>query len=131
MWATRGMLADTHLRARFFTGRKVVASHLAGGEARRNGGEGPDTGHGGDALGFNGVLGADAHEELFEAADILDDPEFGFEGAQIEDGVGDELSGAVKGDIAAAIDLVDLDPAGGEQLAGGDNVGLGGRCGPG
>ncbi len=68
---------------------------------------GPDSGHAGDALGFDGVLGRDAHEDFFEEADVGDDSEFGLEGAKIEDGIGDELPGAVEGDVSATIDLVD------------------------
>ena len=104
----------------------VVAAELAEVEARRNGGEGPDTGHAADALGLDGVLGADAHQDLFKEADVGDDSEFGSERAQIEDGIGDKLSGTVKGDIAAAIDLVNLNATGGEQLARGDDVALAG-----
>ena len=46
--------------------------------------------------------------------------------AQIEDGVADELAGAVIGDVAAAIDLVQGDAAAGQQLVGGENVGAAG-----
>ena len=42
--------------------------------------------------------------------------------AQIDDGVADELSGAVIGDVAATVDLVQLDVARGELLVGGDDV---------
>ena len=75
-----------------------------------------------DALGFDAVVGADAHEDFFEAADVGDDSELGREGAQVEDGIGDKLSGSVKGDVAAAIDLVNLDADGGEKFARGNNV---------
>ena len=92
-------------------------------EARRRSGIGPDAGEVADALGLDAVVGADAHEDLFEQADVGDDSEFGSKAAQVEDGVGDQLSGAVEGDIAAAVDLVHLDAAGGEQLARGDDVG--------
>ena len=43
--------------------------------------------------------------------------------AQVEDGVADELAGAVIGDVAAAVDLVEGDAARGKQLIGGENVG--------
>ena len=43
--------------------------------------------------------------------------------AQVEDGVADELAGAVIGDVAAAIDLVKRDAALGEQFVGGEDVG--------
>ena len=43
--------------------------------------------------------------------------------AEIEDGVADELAGTVIGDVAAAIDLVEGDAAGGEQLVGREDVG--------
>ena len=108
----------------FFAGWDVVASHLAAIETRGNGGEGPDSGHAGDALGFDGVLGADAHQDLFEAADVVYNAEPRLERAQIEDGIRDELAGTVKGDITAAIDLANLNAAGGEQLARSDDVAL-------
>ena len=43
--------------------------------------------------------------------------------AQIEDGVADELAGAVIGDVAAAIDFVKRDAAAGQELIGSENVG--------
>ena len=46
--------------------------------------------------------------------------------AQIEDGIADELSGAVVGDVAAAVDLVKGDTAAGKQFIGGEDVGAAG-----
>ena len=47
------------------------------------------------------------------------------EEVEVEDGVGDELAGAVVGDVPAAVGLVDLDAGCGERAGGGDQV-LGG-----
>ncbi len=46
--------------------------------------------------------------------------------AQVEDGIADELSGAVVGDVAAAVDLVKGDTAAGKQFIGGEDVGAAG-----
>ena len=45
------------------------------------------------------------------------------EAAQVEDGIADKLSGSVVGDVSAAIDLVNLDTAVGEEFIAGENVG--------
>ena len=46
--------------------------------------------------------------------------------AEIEDGVADELAGAVVGDVAAAVDLVDFYGFLGELVVRGEDVGAGG-----
>jgi hypothetical protein len=79
-------------------------------------GDGPDAGASGDALRGDTEVGAGADEGFFEEADVLDGSEARVEAAQIEDGVADELSGSVVGDVASAIDLVDLDAAAGQQF---------------
>ena len=43
--------------------------------------------------------------------------------AEVEDGVADELAGAVVGDVAAAVDFVEGDAAAGKNLIGGQDVG--------
>ena len=45
--------------------------------------------------------------------------------AQVEDGVADELAGAVIRDVAAAVDLVDLDALLREEFVAGKDVGAG------
>ncbi len=85
---------------------------------------GPDSGHAGDALALDGVLGTDAHENVLKTANIVDDSELGFEGAEIEDGIGDKLTGAVESNIAAAIDLVDFNTTRGESFTGRNDVGF-------
>ena len=44
-------------------------------------------------------------------------------GSQIEDGVADQLAGTVVGHVSAAVDLVQRDPATGEQLIRSKHVG--------
>jgi hypothetical protein len=46
--------------------------------------------------------------------------------AEVEDGVADELAGAVIGDVATAVDLVDFDAALGEELVGREDIGAAG-----
>jgi len=48
------------------------------------------------------------------------------EAAEIEDGVADELAGAVVGDVPAAVDFVKGDTAAQEELIGGEDVGAAG-----
>ena len=45
------------------------------------------------------------------------------EGAQVEDGIADDLAGAVEGDVAAAVAFEEFDAALGEEFGGGDYVG--------
>ena len=47
---------------------------------------------------------------------------FGQVAAKIEDGIADELAGAVIGDLAAAVGLVDLDALASEQFIAGEDV---------
>ena len=91
----------------------------------------PDAGEFADALGRDAEVAAGADEGLFHQADEVDGTEVratfaGKVAAQVEDGVADELAGAVVGDVAAAVDLVELDAAAGEQFVGGEDVGAGG-----
>ncbi len=71
-----------------------------------------------DVVGFEGV-----DDGLFEGADVGVDAELG--GVEVDDGVGDELSWAVVGDIAAAIGLVEFDAVFGELGFGGGDMGGG------
>ena len=92
--------------------------------------EGPDAGALGDALGHDAEVGAGADQRFFQHADEVDGAEEGAAlagpvAAQIDDGVADELAGAVVGHVAAAVDLVQLDAAGGEELIAGEDVGAG------
>src|ERR1039458_10902297 len=96
--------------------------------------EGPDAGAAWDALGQHAEVGAGADEGFFHHADEVDGPQksvaraalAGPFAAQVEDGVADQLAGTVIGDIAAAVDLVELDAARSEELIAGDDVGAGG-----
>ena len=81
-------------------------------------GECPYSGLAGDALGQHAILGAGADQGFFQPADIFDGAEVGTFlagkfSAQIEDWIADDLARTVIGDVAAAIDFVDLDAAAG------------------
>ena len=81
--------------------------------------EGPDAGAARDALGQHAEVGAGADEGFFHHADEVDRAQesvaraalAGPFAAQVEDGIADELAGTVIGDVAAAVDLVELDAA--------------------
>ena len=105
-WEVMACEMWTPMAAIFFSGMRAA-------------GERPYTGLAGDALGQHAVLGAGADEGFFQPADIFDGAKVGtfFAGkfsAQIEDRIADDLSGPVIGDVAAAIDFVDLDAAAGK-----------------
>jgi hypothetical protein len=91
---------------------------------------GPDAGAALDPAGKDSVAGAEADQGFFHAADVVDWAEAASVGigqaAQVEDGVADELAGAVVGDVAAAVDLVDADAFAGEHFIGGEDVGAAG-----
>ena len=94
-------------------------------------GVGPDAGAFADALGGHAEVLAGEDEGLLQEADEVDGTEMraAFAGeiaAEVEDGITDELAGAVIGDVTAAVDLVDLDAFAGEQIVGGEDVGASG-----
>ena len=90
----------------------------------------PDAGESGDATGADAVDSAEADEGLFHHSDEVDWTEAAAAGvlkaAEIEDRVADQLSGAVVGDVAPAIDFVQGDPAAGQQFIRGKDVGSAG-----
>ena len=81
--------------------------------------EGPDAGDLWNALGHDAEVGAGADEHFFEHADEVDRAEVFVAGAllagpvaaQIDDGIADELAGAVIRHVTAAIDLMQRDAA--------------------
>jgi hypothetical protein len=79
-------------------------------------GEGPDAGASGDSLGEDAEVGRGANKGFFEPADVVDGTEARGEAAEVEDGIPDELTGAMVGDIASTIDFVNLDATAGEEL---------------
>jgi hypothetical protein len=87
----------------------------------------PDPSEAGNASGTDSVNTAKADESFLHHADEVYGAKAAaprvLQAAQIEDGVADELSGAVVGDVAAAIDLVKGDAAAGKQFVRGENVG--------
>jgi len=94
-------------------------------------GERPDAGEFGDALGGDAEVFTGVDEGFFHEADEVDGAEVwalfaGEVASEIEDGVADELAGAVVRDVAAAVDLVDFDGFLGEGLVGGQDVGAAG-----
>ncbi len=97
-------------------------------------GDGPDAGASGDALRWDGEVSQGADEGLLRAGGrsrLRRRGGFHGEAAEVEDGVADELAGAVVGDVSAAIDLVDLDSAIGEEFVAGEDVGAVESCVPG
>ncbi len=95
----------------------------------------PDAGEAADASGGDAVDATDADEGFFHQADEINwteaAPRHGglagvAEAAEIEDGVADELAGAVIGDVAATVDLVEGYAAAGKELVGGEDVGAAG-----
>ncbi len=90
----------------------------------------PDASEAADASGRHAQLAAEPDKRLFHQANEVDRAKAVAAGiaqaAQIEDGVADELAGAVIGHVAAAVDLVERDAARGQQLIGGKNVGAAG-----
>jgi hypothetical protein len=94
-------------------------------------GVGPDAGELADALGGDAEVFAGEDEGFFHEADKVYRAEVwalfaGEVAPEVEDGVADELAGAVVGDVAAAVDLVDGDAFAGEKVVGGEDVGAGG-----
>jgi hypothetical protein len=87
----------------------------------------PDTCEFADALGWDTEVFTGQNERLFHQADEIDGPQVrttfaGEVAAQVEDRVADELAGAMIGDIAAAVDLVDFGATAGEQFVAGEDV---------
>ena len=82
----------------------------------------------GNALGRDGEVGAGADQDFFQAADEFYRAErLAFavgrgESAQIEDGIADDLAGAVEGDVAAAVAFEELDAALGKEFGRSDYV---------
>lgn len=66
----------------------------------------PDSGCVGIAFTFDVEAGEGVDDELFECVHVVMDAEV--EAFEIEDGVGDELSRAVVGDVTAAVGLFEL-----------------------
>lgn len=90
----------------------------------------PDAGESGDAAGTDAIDTAEADESFFHHADEIDRTEAASAGvlerAQVEDGIADELTRAVVGDVAPAIDVVECDAAAFEEFVGGEDVGAAG-----
>jgi hypothetical protein len=79
-------------------------------------GERPYSGTLADALSHDAEVAAGTDQHLFEHADKVDGAEVwaflaGQVTAQIDDGVANELAGAMIGDVAATVDLVELNAA--------------------
>lgn len=85
---------------------------LRNGAAR----DGPDAGSSGDPLGGNAEAAAGADEGFFKVTDVIDGAESRGEAMEIDDGVADELTGAVISNVASAVDFVDLDATVGEKI---------------
>ena len=94
----------------------------------------PDARQSADAPRLDAKLAAEADERLFHQAHKVDRADaaafLAMQAAEIEDGIADELSRAVIGDIAAAIDFVQRDAARSEQFVRSEHVGYAWHCGP-
>lgn len=90
-------------------------------------GRDPDAGGFGVSLALDAVVGEGVDDGLLEEPHVAVEAE-GFAGVgvgeslEVDDGVGDDLSGAVVGDVAAAVGLVEFDTQGGEALGIGQDV---------
>ena len=89
----------------------------------------PDAGEPGNALGHYAEVGAGADQRILHEADKIDGAEMravlaGPLAAQIDDGVADELTRAVIGHVAAAIDLMHFNSAARQPLVANQNVGV-------
>ena len=87
----------------------------------------PDAGERADAAGLHTEFGAEVDERLLHKADEVDGADASAawitQAAQVEDGIADELAGAVVGDVATTIDFVEGDAAAREELIGCEDVG--------
>ena len=84
----------------------------------------PDAGFAWDAIRGDAEIAGGADHGLFERADVPVD--VAADGIEIEDGVADDLAGAVVGDIAAAVGFAELDIFLTEDILGGYKIFLAG-----
>lgn len=94
---------------------------------RTIGGRDPDAGGFGVALAGDAVGGEGVDDGLLEESHVAVEAQglagvWVDESCEVEDGVGDDLAGAVVGDVAASVGLVELDTEGGEALGVGEDV---------
>ena len=88
------------------------------------GGLDPDAGFAGDAVGGDAEVSGGADHGLFESADIP--VNVAADGIEIEDGVANDLAGAVIGDVATAVGFAELDIFLAEDIFGGEKILLAG-----
>ena len=98
-------------------GRKLFFGDVAG---RMN----PDPGFAGDPIGGDAEIGGGADHGFFEGADIP--VNVAADKIEIENGVADELAGAMIGDVAAAIGFAKLDIFLAQDILGGEKILLAG-----
>jgi hypothetical protein len=84
----------------------------------------PDAGFAGDAVGGDAEVSGGADHGLFESADIP--VNVAADGIEIEDGVANDLAGAVIGDVATAVGFAELDIFLAEDIFGGEKILLAG-----
>ena len=98
----------------------MAASFRFGNRATR---KRPDAGAARDPPGGHAVLACDADQHFLKPAHIVDHAQASAVGelvpAEVEDGIADQLPGAVIGDVAAALDRVHVDAARGQFSIGG------------
>jgi hypothetical protein len=84
----------------------------------------PDAGLAGDAIGRDAEIGGGADHGFFEGADVP--VNVAADEVEIEDGVADDLAGAVISDVAAAVGFAELDIFLAQDVFGGEKIFLAG-----
>jgi hypothetical protein len=84
----------------------------------------PEAGFAGDAMGGDAEIGGRADHDFFEGADVP--VNVAADGIEIENGIADDLPGAVIGDVTAAIGFAELDIFLAEDIFGGEKIFLAG-----
>jgi hypothetical protein len=86
----------------------------------------PDAGFAGDAIGGEAEIGGGADHGLFEGADVP--VNVAADGIDIEDGVADDLAGAMIGDVSSAVGFTELHIFLAEDIFGGEEIFLAGAA---
>jgi len=80
----------------------------------------PNAGFAGDAVGGDAEIGGGPDHGLFEGADVP--VNVAADGIEIENGVADDLAGAVIGDVAATVGFAELDILLAQDIFGGEEI---------
>src|SRR5690242_9062021 len=82
----------------------------------------PHAGKAGNTLSDYAQVTAGSDKHFFQLADKIDGADPRLKGTEIENGIADELARAVKGDITAAVGIMQLNSVGGQRLTRSDDV---------